>query len=44
MSENIINEQEIHQKELEDSKKETLANSEYKNLISNFAFQKVKNK
>ena len=40
LSEGFINEQEIHQKELEDN--EMLAELECKNLISNFASQKAR--
>ena len=34
LDKNITNEQEIHQKELEDNKNEMLEEFEYKNLIS----------
>ena len=40
LSEGFINEQEIHQKELEDY--EMLAEFECKNLISNFSSQKAR--
>ena len=42
LDENITNEQEIHQKDLEDNEKEMLEELEYKILISQFASQKVR--
>ena len=42
LDENITNEQEIHQKDLEDNEKEMLEELEYKILNSQFASQRVR--
>ena len=42
LDENITNEQEIHQKDLEDNENEMLEELEYKILISQFASQNVR--